>query len=454
MRWWLVALALSGCTIHPTYVRPRVAMPARWHGTQALGNTQPAWPARDWWRSFDDATLNELEGTALASNHDLQAALSRVAQARDTARIAGANLYPTLDARLRGRRGKNIHKLSGERANDAELIGGFDPDVWGELHGLKRAAQAQALAASEASANTALAVAASVASSYFQLAAFDERIELVRQTIETARRIDALIETRHRAGAVSDLDEAQSKTSLANIQAGLPALEQGREETLHALAILLAKSPADLTVQPHRLTGFSLPATLPVGLPAELLQRRPDVRQAEENLIAANADIGVARARLFPNIALTGDGGYASDQLSNLLKNPNSTLAFGIELLAPIFHGGALRANVDRSTERYNELLQDYHQTILGALRDVEDALVALQKLSAQEELLDEAQRQAKRAFNLAEIRYRGGAIDAFTMLTAQDTWLSTQNSVLQTRFARMNALVSLYRALGGGGQE
>ena len=123
-------------------------------------------------------------------------------------------------------------------------------------------------------------------------------------------------------------------------------------------------------------------------------------------------------------------------------------------MLAPIFHGGALRADVDRSTERYNELLQAYHQTVLGALRDVEDALIALQKLSAQEELLDEAQLQAKRAFNLAEIRYRGGASDAFTMLTAQNTWLNTQNSVLQTRFARMNALVSLYKALGGGGQE
>jgi NodT family efflux transporter outer membrane factor (OMF) lipoprotein len=184
-----------------------------------------------------------------------------------------------------------------------------------------------------------------------------------------------------------------------------------------------------------------------------LLQRRPDIRQAEANLIAANADIGVARAKLFPSIVLTGDAGYVSDQLSNLIRNSNSILSLGVTLLAPIFHGGALRANVDRSTARYNELLQEYHQTILGALRDMEDALVALQKLSVQEDLLDEAERQARRAFELAEIRYRSGAIDAFTMLTAQNTWLNTQNSVLQTRFARMNALVSLYRALGGGVQ-
>src|SRR4030088_55602 len=126
MRWWLAALALGGCTMHPAYVRPPVAMPVSWQGAQALGNTRPAWPARDWWRSFDDGTLNELEQTALASNHDLQAALSRVAQARDTARIAGANLYPTLDATLRGRRGKNIHKISGASPNHAGLIGASD----------------------------------------------------------------------------------------------------------------------------------------------------------------------------------------------------------------------------------------------------------------------------------------------------------------------------------------
>jgi outer membrane protein, multidrug efflux system len=430
-------------------------MPSSWQGAQALDNTQPAWPARDWWLSFQDATLNELEQTALASNHDLQAAMSRVAEARATARIAGANLYPTVDARFRGNgnRGRRTRRSLGDRANDAELIAAFDPDIWGELHDLTQAAQAQALAASEARAETALAVCASVASSYFQLAAFDERTELVRQTIATAQRIDALIETRYRAGAVSDLDRAQSKTSLANIQAGLPALEQGRAETLHALAILVAKTPADLAVQPPPLTRISLPATLPVGLPSELLQRRPDIRQAEANLIAANADIGAARARLFPSIVLTGEAGYVSDQLSNLIKSSNSVVSLGVTLLAPIFHGGALRANVDRSTERYNELLQEYHQTILGALRDMEDSLVALQKLREQEDLLDEAERQARRAFELAEIRYRGGAIDAFTMLTAQNTWLNTQNSVLQTRFARMNALVSLYRALGGGVQ-
>ncbi len=450
MRWWLAALAVSGC-IHPTYVRPPVAVQTRWQGAAAL-NTQPSWPARDWWESFNDGNLSELEQTALAQNYDLQAALSRVKQARATARIAGAALYPAVDLDLRGKRGQRNSKASASgRLNSADLLAVYDPDVWGELRGIKHAAQAEVLAASEASANAALTVAATVASLYFQVAAFDERIELTRETIAAAQRVDGLVEFRYQAGAVSELDRAQARANLANIRAGLPALEQGRQETANALSVLLGKSPADLTVKPPPVTTFTLPPTLPVGLPSQLLQRRPDIRQAEANLVAANADVGAARARLFPSILLTGDGGYASDQLRDLISHSNSTLTVGLNVLAPIFRGGALRANVARSHERYNELLQQYHQSILGALRDVEDALVSLEKLSAQETLLHEAEREARRAFELAELRYRSGAVDALTMLNAENVWLSARNSVVLTRLNRMSALVSLYRALGGG---
>jgi NodT family efflux transporter outer membrane factor (OMF) lipoprotein len=260
-----------------------------------------------------------------------------------------------------------------------------------------------------------------------------------------------MVETRYRAGAVSELDRAQSMTSVADIQAGLPPLEQGRQQTLHALAILTGRTPADLGLQPPPLTRISVPAALPLGLPSELLQRRPDIRQAEANLVAAHANISAARAALFPSLALTGQGGYASDELVSLIRNSSSAISLGVSLLVPIFHGGSLRANVDRSTQRYDELLKQYHQTELGALRDVEDALVAVQKLTEEEILLDSAQQQANRAFELAEIRYRSGATDATTMLTAQNTWLNLQDSVLKVRFARMSALVNLYKALGGG---
>jgi NodT family efflux transporter outer membrane factor (OMF) lipoprotein len=250
------------------------------------------------------------------------------------------------------------------------------------------------------------------------------------------------------------LDAAQSKANLATIEAGVPALEQSRQETLNALAILVGKIPSELTVQPPPLTRLAVSAEVYVGMPSELLQRRPDIRQAEAILMEAHANIGAARALLFPSILLTGQAGYVSDQLSSLVRGSNGMLTLGASVLAPIFHGGSLRANVDRSTERYNEVLQQYQQTILAALRDVESALVDLQKLDAQERLLQEAERQANRAFELAEIRYRSGAIDAITMLNAQNTWLNLQNSVLQTHFGRLSALVSLIRALGGGGQD
>ena len=450
----LVALAVAGCTMQPAYVRPPVAMPKGWQGAEAVGSTQAMWPSRVWWLDFGDFTLCELEETALANNHDLKAALSRIAQARATARIADSTLYPTVDARLHGERRS---KLSGaDRSNvfDADLSAVYDVDLWGGLRSSRRAAQASVLAASQASANVALVLTSDVAGSYFALALLDQRIDLAHQNVAAAQRIDAIVKMRYQAGAVSELDAAQSKANLATIEAGVPALEQSRQETLNALAILVGKIPSELTVEPPPLTRLAVSAEVYVGMPSELLQRRPDIREAEAILMEAHANIGAARALLFPSILLTGQAGYVSDQLSSLVRSSNGMLTLGASVLAPIFHGGSLRANVDRSTERYNEVLQQYQQTILAALRDVESALVDLQKLDAQETLLQEAERQAKRAFELAEIRYRSGAIDAITMLNAQNTWLNLQNSVLQTHFGRLSALVSLIRALGGGGQD
>jgi outer membrane protein, multidrug efflux system len=450
----LVSLALAGCTLQRAYVRPPVLVPKEWASAQALGGMQPVWPGRDWWVSFGDSELNELEEEALGSNHDLKAALSRIAQARATAKIAGSTLYPTVDARLHGERTGKFSEGARSDLFDADLRFAYDLDLWGGLRSSRRAAQADVLAAAEAGANVALILTADIANAYMELCSLDQRIDLARQHVATAQRIDAIVQTRYQSGAVSELDAAQSKTNLATIEVSVLALEQSRLETLNALAILVGKIPSEMIVQPLSSTRVAVPAAVPVGIPSGLLQRRPDIRQAEAILMEAHANIGVARALLFPNIVLTGQGGYASDQLSRLVRSSNGAWTLGASLLAPIFHGGSLRANVDRSTERYNEILQQYQQTILGALRDVETALVDLQKLGAQETLLQEAERQGRRAFELAEIRYRSGATDALTMLNTQNTWLNLQNSVVQTHFGRMSALVSLFKALGGGGQE
>lgn len=449
----LVTLAAAGCTVQPAYVRPPVAMPTEWTSAEALAGTQHLWPSRNWWGTFLDPTLDELEETALANNHDLKAALSRIAQARATARIAGASLYPTLDAKVHAERTSRLSGAARSNLFDADLSAAYDLDVWGELRSSRRAAEANVLAASQAGANVALILAADVASSYLAVRLLDQRIELANQQLATGRRIDAIVQTRYKAGAVSELDAAQSKTNLADIAASVPPLERTRQEILNSLAILVGKNPSELTLQPGSMIRSLVIVAVPVGMPSGLLQRRPDIRQAEALLMEAHADIGAARALLFPNILLTGQGGYTSDQLSTLVRSSSGRLTFGASALAPIFHGGSLRANVDRSTERYNEVLQQYHQTILNALRDVESALVDLQKLGAQETLLDEAEQHGRHAFELAEIRYKSGATDALTMLNTQNTWLNLQNSALQTHFGRLSALVSLFKALGGGGQ-
>jgi outer membrane protein, multidrug efflux system len=450
----LAAVVLIGCTLQHAYVRPPVLVPKEWAGAKALVGTQPVWPRPDWWTSFGDSQLNKLEEQALANNHDLKAALSRIAQARATARIAGSTLYPSVDARLHGERTRKFSGAPPSDLFDSELRAAYDLDLWGGLRNSRRAAQAEVLGAYQAGANVALILTADIARSYLELCSLDQRIDLARQHVATALRIDAVVQTRYQTGAVSELDAAQSKTNLADIEVTLPALEQSQQETLNELAILVGKVPSEMIIPPLASTGIAMPAAVPVGVPSGLLQRRPDIRRAEAILMGAHADIGVARALLFPNIVLTGQGGYASDQLSKLVRTPNGAWTLGASVLAPIFHGGSLRANVDRSTQRYNEVVEQYQQAILGALRDVESSLVDLQKLGTQEMLLEEAERQGKRAFELAEIRYRSGATDALTMLNTQNTWLNLQNSVVETHFGRLSALVSLFKALGGGVQE
>ena len=446
-----ISLSLSGCADHVQRPEDSITPPPSWQASTTLEGAQPSWPDAEWWKSFGDPSLDQLEHTALAGNFSLQAAASRVAEAQAIARIAGAKLYPKLDAKASAERVSDFSGDVMKQLHTADLAAVYDPDLAGRLRNLARAKEALVIAAAESQAGVALGVSAEVASTYFQLAALGERLELLSRTVDTARRIDALVETRYRGGAVSELDHAQSKTSLAELEAQFPPLEEARQQTLHALAILIGRLPAEPVSLPPPLTRIAPPTVIPVGLPSELLYRRPDLLKEEAKLAAAHADIRAARAALFPSLRLTAEGGYESNELVTLIRSSSGVVALGADVVAPIFHWGALRARVERENRRYEALLHDYQQTVLDALREVEDALVAIQKLSEQERLLDAARRQSQRAFELAEIRYRGGATDATTMLLAQNTALRLEDSLLQVRLAHLQALVSLYRALGGG---
>lgn len=448
------ALLISGCAMQPSYQRPALELPDRWQGAQTTASVEAAGTMAEWWRAFEDRTLDRLEDAVLADNRDVRAATHRIAQARAALRATGASRYPALTGSVGAARSRPFSGNGAANKFSAELNIGWEPDLWDRFANLTRAAHATVDAASEAGRAVKLTLAADTATTYFQLAAATQRLELARNTLTVAERIDSIVEARHRNGAVSGLDRAQSQSNLAAIRSSLPPLEQTAAQARYLLDFLAGQAPAKQTIEPPLLTDVRLPARTPAGLPSELLRRRPDILQAEANLRAAYADVGVARANLYPSLQLTTDAGYASAQLSNLLKGSSGLLSVGAGLLAPIFQADKLQALSERAQERHAELVQTYHHTILGALREVESALVGLEKLAAQEAAQQDTIGHTKRAFDLAETRYRAGLIDALNLLNTQNAMLKAEDEFLLTRFERISTLVGLYRALGGGWQQ
>jgi NodT family efflux transporter outer membrane factor (OMF) lipoprotein len=448
----VACVALAGCAVQPAYQRPAVPSPAGWSDRALAPGPATAWPETDWWRSFREPGLDALVAGVLAENHDLKAASHRIGQARATARIVGANRQPEITGGIGTRA---THRFGGvertSREHELGLSVLYEPDLWDRFANLSRAADANLVAAAEAERVVRLTLAADATTLFFRIAALDQRIDLARRTIAAAERIDGIIAARHDAGAVSALDREQSRTNLASIRTTLPPLAQAREETANALAVLAGRAPVDAKLVPPTLLEVALPERLPGGLPSELLQRRPDIRQAEALLAAAWANVGVARANLYPSLPLTAETGFASGTLRTLLQGSSGFATLGASLLAPVFRGDRLRAQVDLASEREQELAALYRQTILGAFRDVENALVALERLAELEAAQATAITHASRTLEIAEARYRSGFTDVIVLLTAQTTLLGAQDGLLQTRFLRIGAHVNLYRALGGG---
>jgi multidrug efflux system outer membrane protein len=279
---------------------------------------------------------------------------------------------------------------------------------------------------------------------------FRDRLAIARDNLANAENVLAIVETRFANGAASALDVAQQRTVVANQRAALPALEQQLRQTENALAILLGEMPEAVTIAGGSLEDLTLPEVAP-GLPSELLNRRPDIANAEAQLIAANADINTARAALFPSIRLTGQGGFESTALSSLFNGPGLFWSLVASVTQPIFEGGRLSGQVDLTEARYEELVQTYRSTVINAFRDAEDTLVAIRQLAEQEALQQEAVRQAQTAFELADTRYRGGIDTLLNVLDAQRNLFQARDQLIRIRSARLQAVVSLYRALGGG---
>ena len=464
MKWQPSALALVGCagtlligcSVGPTYKRPDIPPPAQWHETAGDANTakSSAWPDAECWHAFGSSTLDELIAEDERSNDDLAGAIARVEEANQQARIAGAALLPSLDAGMNFSRqrefvtGQNRTSLFNEF--NPELTASYELDFWGKNRATRDAARAAAVASRYDQQTVALTVISSVATTYFQALELRDRLEVAQQNLDNGEKILKGFQLERSAGTATGLDVAQQETAVALLNAAIPPLQQQFRQIVHALAVLIGKTPESVDVEVGTLTQLSSPAIVE-GLPSQLLSRRPDVAEAEQNLIAANADITVARAALFPDIQLTAGGGYESTALAGLVSPANQVYSVAAGLTQPIFHGGALRAQVAFSKARYTELLTTYHKTVLTAFSNVEDALVATQQTAELQKRQQEAVTTAKRAFEFAERQMSAGTVNILTVLNTENALFSAQDQLVQDNFLRLQALVDLFTALGGG---
>lgn len=442
-----VLAALAGCAAPPSSA-PVGVLPGGWAAPVEPGEAAPG----QWWARFARAELAALVNAASRDSHDLEAARARVRQALAYREIAHGARGPALDAGLSYSR---QHRLAGSAETEGRTLGlsldaRYALDPWGRYRALERAATAQWSAARFARDDLRLALVSEVAAGWLEVGGLRERIAIARLNLRNAEQVLASIASRWRAGATGDLELAQQHALVAEQRRQLAALAQGEDSARARLAVLLGRPVAELRLATPGLEGLDAPALSP-GAPVTLLSRRPDLAEAEARLAAAHADIAAARAALLPRVTLGASLGAFGERPGDLLNGPFRRL--GAELLAPIFHAGRLRAEVRLSEARQAEVLADYRGALMRALGEVEASLAALAGLQAQLEAQREAVEAARRAFELADRRYRAGAQSLLELLDAQRTLYQAQDLLSQLRLQRLLASVALYRALGGGWQ-
>jgi len=449
------AALLAGCNLGPRYHRPDTPTPQAWLTAPDGGAAQ--WPASDWWRGFGSEDLDQLIERAQRANDDLRAAIARVHQADAQRRIAGAPLLPALSLDASATRARapvpveNVF-MTGNDFNPL-LSASYELDFWGKNRAAYAAATASARASRYDRTTVELGVMASVAGTFFQALELRDRLAIADANLVNASKILAGLRLEETAGIATALDVAQQETVVATVNAGIPPLREQLRQSIDALAILIGAAPEELDVARGSLDELGEPAVRP-GLPSELLTRRPDVAEAEQQLIAANANIAAARAAFFPSISLTASGGYESPALATLLRPANRVWSLGAGVTQPIFQGGALLGSYQLAKGHYEELLADYHKAVIAALGNVEDALIAVRETREQVERQQQATLTAQRAYEFAQRQMRAGTINVLTLLNTESALFSARDALAQAKYARLQALVSLYQALGGGWQQ
>lgn len=465
LRTLLVALlsagALGACAVGPDYKRPTLDLPQNWATKQgnAAGAKQADSMGERWWDVYADPVLDKLEDEALAHNADAQVAVARVLQARAQLGITEADQYPTVTANINESRTKYSQLGTFPRPitnySQVRLDASYELDLWGKFRRASEASRAELLAAESARDAVKLSLTAQVAQQYFALLAFDAEESVVRRELEARRQALELDSKRVEVGVLSEYDLHQSEAEEAAVRSQMATIAQQRDRQEAVLALLLGRSPREvMNGSLQRGNPKLADSWVPAGLPAELLLRRPDLKQAEMNLVAMNARIGAARAQYFPSIGLTSYLGSESTAFSKLFTGPAGVFQFAAGISQPIFNAGRIGSQVDAAEAARDQALVQYKQAVASAFGDVRNALSAQ---SAAQQVLDAESTRATslaQAYKQAELRYQGGIASRLELLDVERNYLQAEISRLDAQRAQRAAVADLFKALGGGWQQ
>jgi multidrug efflux system outer membrane protein len=449
----------AGCMMGPKYKRPAVNVPQEYRtpspqqavAASSLGNEQ-------WWQVYEDPVLTQLIHTAIAQNYDVRIAAARVLQAQAQVGITRSNQLPSasVGADVFSQQNAKVTKLfPAYEVNGGELNLSviWNLDFWGKYRRQTEAARAQLLATEWGQRAVISSLVANVATAYFQLRALDSELEISRRTLASRQQSLKLAEVLETHGSGSGLDVSQAEQLVYTASETIPDLERQIEQQENLLSILLGENPESIP-RDRPLTEQPVPQNVPAGLPSELLERRPDVRQAEQNMIAANAQIGVAKASFFPSLSLTGLGGLESNALNRFISQPSETWAGAFSVTQPVFQGGALRSGLRLARANWQETAVSYQQTVQNALAQVSNSLIASQKNREFREQQDLLTQAAQRTDQLSEVLYKNGGASYLQVLTSETNYFSAELNLVQAQLNERLALVQLYQALGGGWQQ
>lgn len=450
----LIASISSGCI--PSADAPDLDTEVPKHFVNSPQHAENHYISASWWTAFQSPELNRFMTAVEEGNLDIKAAAARIVQADATARLTGAALLPNLSASDSVTRSRSS-ALAGAGISTTIYQAGFNAsyivDFWGKNRAALQATEESAMFSRFDQQTIGLTALANTATTYLAVLGARERINYVNQNLKASTRILELIKSRLTFGTANSLDVAQQQALVDNLWASIPPLQQIADQNLAALSILIGRAPERIAISARNLAALSHPVLTP-GLPSELLARRPDVQGAEAQLAAAHANLVSARAAFFPQIQLTGSGGFQSLALQSLFSPSAGFYSFAAGLTQPIFDGGVIEATFQQDKGRQDELLADYRKAIISAFNDVEQALIALRETSKQEKLLQQSLKASQTAFDLSEAKLREGTLDYVTLLQTQQTLFTTQDNLSQVRLARLQASVTLFQALGGGWQD